>query len=752
MYNVKYPTQHHIIARSKSKALSSNNNNNKIQSVSSIINTSSDDESGSDSDDIDIKEGDNDGDYEDNIAPTIEPTVDTIEDISSGRFIMYNYELLSDSYENINKYKCSKDECEDASGYHIKFENTAKWSVGTSKVIGLNCTNCKDKCNKCDTIVTTPWIEWTDDSEVILDVQKEYGRPKDNCYAISNILLQFCCILTGNINGLSVMFCSMFDIKSMCNDTRNKVNKLVSTILVLLGEESMRKHLATLVYAIRAKYQRALGLSLDEAWLNVAGRNASVAYGALIDVIFGKVIKIEVMSRLKGDCDLNSASGITPQTSGSEIGWKVAETLIDEGVKIALDLRNSYDIDIPLEFITDNDLDYEPKFEEIKKTLELDVYKRDDVNHALGKIYADAPKIKELIRIMIFKDWEAKIEACNSNAERKKLKDERDKLVKRAQNNCGPTTITYIFSQSKFIVTVEHKEDLEPKHFVQMLYHTFNGKDHRTCPPWCKARDEDGNWVEHKTTLPRGTYQDRHNSLAAKYALAALISVFKKRFDHENCVRLRNVPRTNTSENLHSVVSGMTNKHSRPPRLHIAKGVCHAGVIIKNEGRGNLYKSFCNKLGMNIGESQMTQFITVQNKQKYHSQYQKQTDVKISRAKSSKSWKDWNARQQKFNNKTVYKTDSNITNRNKRKKKKEPETSYIDINKIDNPTDIYDMIDKEKDEAMGNNIDNGTDNNSVDDIDISMDRNHNNKRKAITVPKQRKRRRPLRSKKRHDPA
>ena len=674
----------------------------------------------------------------------IEPSIEAIEDISNGRYILYNYTHLSELFENINQYKCLKAECEDASGYQIKIEKDSKWSVGSSRVIALHCTNCGEKCNKQDKIITTPWIEWTDDDELIGDVHVKYGRPNGNCFAISNILLQFCCILSGNIHGLSVMLCSMYDMASMCNDYRGKVNELVSKILIILGKESMAEHLGNLIYAIKANYYRALELSLDEAWLNVANKNASVAYGALIDTIFGKAIKIECMSRLAGDCELNNATGISRETTGSALGWKVAEALIDEGVQIAVDLRDSHDLHVPVEFITDNDLDYEPKFEQIMKDFEIDVYKKDDVNHALGKIYKDVDKIKELIKDMICNDWEAKISECKTDQDRKKVKDERDKLIKRAQSNCGPTVINWISGQAKYVVTVEHKHDLEPKHFVQMLYHGFNGKDHKTCPPWCKARDDDGNWVDHKTTLPRGTYQDRHNNLGAKYALAAMITVWKKRFDHGNCVRLRNVPRTNSSENIHSLISGMANKHSRPPKLKIAKGICHAGVYIKNEGRGNLYRAFCNKLGLKVGESQMAQFITLQNNQKYQSQYKKQTDTKINRAKGKKSWKEWHKRQEKFKNKTVYKRDSNITNRNKRKGKEKIKPMDIDIKQFDNPNNIYNMIDEEKGEEIGNKSDN--------DSDISMDPNHNNKRKSSNVnisnPKHRKRRR--RNKRAHD--
>ena len=182
------------------------------------------------------------------------------------------------------------------------------------------------------------------------------------------------------------------------------------------------------------------------------------------------------------------------------------------------------------------------------------------------------------------------------------------KLIRAAQNCTGKCSINYMFSQIKYQVVTGHPKDFDTPHVIEALKHTFNGQDHRECGAWCKARDAEGKWTGHKTTLPYGKYMDRRNNIGHKYAYAVFVSTWKKRFDSENCVRLRNTPRTNPNENMNSLASGMINKHTRPSKGHIVSGICHASAYIKNEGRGRLYRDFLFKLGLHVGKSQMEKF------------------------------------------------------------------------------------------------------------------------------------------------
>ena len=80
------------------------------------------------------------------------------EDISDGRFILYNYKLLSHLFANINQYKCTDCELDGRtpSGYNIHLNTSSKFSVGASRAIDLFCSSCGKHCNRGTLIVTSP--------------------------------------------------------------------------------------------------------------------------------------------------------------------------------------------------------------------------------------------------------------------------------------------------------------------------------------------------------------------------------------------------------------------------------------------------------------------------------------------------------------------------------------------------------------------------------------------------------------------
>eukprot|EP01084_Bolivina_argentea_P011572 21627_1 len=429
-------------SQSKSKHNDKNNSNNNCSSsyedidicnnIDSYSNTDSDEppcyDTQSDTDSYDL---------ETNLLP------DNDKDISDGRFLLYNYKLLSNFLLNINKYKCPK--CKDPSGYKIKLNNTDKWSVGTCRVIDLYCSNCNEKCSGSK-VLTSPWLQTNYNNDVIAhDIQNKMGRPSQDCLAISNILLQLCCLLGGNIHGLSKMICGLYDIQSICNDVRSRTNNFVADTVVGLSKGSMNKHLDIIKDRIKNKHVTTWDTTLDDAWFAVAKRNCSVAYGFLNDVDTDKFIGCEVMSRLPGDCRKNSVRGIDEKTTGSRLGTLVCDKLIDDAVAVVQSVNDEHDLDVGISFTTDNDNDFEPKFEQVRNETNVNAFKKDDINHALGKIYRDKPKIQKAIKDKVMLDFEEKIEAliistnqADTNAKKKlkkqveKLKKDRNKIIKKA--------------------------------------------------------------------------------------------------------------------------------------------------------------------------------------------------------------------------------------------------------------------------------------------------------------------------------
>ena len=137
---------------------------------------------------------------------------------------------------------------------------------------------------------------------------------------------------------------------------------------------------------------------------------------------------------------------------------------------------------------------------------------------------------------------------CGKNDEQlNELKKERDKLI-RAARACLSESIQKYFTTLTKIALIIHKDDLKTEHIMDIALHIFNGKQHDTCPEWCRCVDESGCWNGHKTTLPRHNYKDRHNKIADKYAFRVLVGIIADRFDQDNCNRLRGLRRTNANE------------------------------------------------------------------------------------------------------------------------------------------------------------------------------------------------------------
>lgn len=553
------------------------------------------------------------------------------------------------------------------------------------------------------------------------------------CFAVINILLQFIALLCGRLHAMNRLFCSMLDMQTMGNSVRSRYNEYICKILCKLGDASIRNHLQYTKNRILYGNAKQLFVAIDEAWFARARNNCSVTYGFIHDLFANKFIGCDVVSRLKGDCELNNVTGITRSTTGKALGWKLSEKFIDDTTAWVSKSNEKRDENVEIMFICDNDHEYQTKFDTINMDLSLQVFvsKGDDINHALGKIYADAALIKQRIKMVITHEYNQKIQQIDvsdmkfknnkskleyiSDA-KKKLEVERNHLINTALRCVGKCTMNYIYSNVKYSAVVAHPKDFDTIHVCDVVTHAFNGKDHHECVDWCKGRDKDGNWVEHRTTLPNGVYWDRHNNMGHKYAFAVMIHTLKRRFDHENCVRLRNTPRSNANENGHSMVAGIEDKHTRPPRRHIGLGIVNAVAVIKNEGRGRLYQDFCQHLGLHIGRTQMERFVAIQNTQKYKSKYAQKASTKIRRHKNSTQYKKWEARSQKYCP-NRYQTDINITQGCQTKGTDKFDPNDIDMDKCNDIEYIQQTISKPH--PINHNISSSNHNKTIDNIPVN---------------------------------
>ena len=472
--------------------------------------------------------------------------------ISDGKFILFSYKKLSDLLSNINEYACKN--CKGIFGFDMRVNKNSVWSVGAAYGIDLYCKKCQQQ--EAKNIKTTPWIEHNEQTnEIIPNIENTMTQPTAKCFSISNLLLQFVGTLYGSLSAMTRTFTAMFDMQRMCDDVLKRYNNLVSFIQQKVGDNSKNKHLAKIRELLLRGNHSQYFCGVDEAWVNRAGNKSKVSYGFVFDYIYKKFISYNVESILIcKKCDSQEEHDVMEckrtlnrnEVGSKGIGWICSQNMIHKIVKFIAGINQENDGNTGLTFVSDNDHKYTPEFNSLSESSGVAVTKADDVNHITKKIYSDFEKGRATVEMLIKQEYESKFDGLKAN-EKTKLKAERNAVIRKAKAALNDTASDYYKRMAK-ICLIEHSDDLETKHLMEVAIHMYNGMDHRTCPHWCKGVLANGEWSGHKCTLPWKKYYDRHQHPWHKYAFQVVVGIVKNRFDEDICVRSRGLHRTNANE------------------------------------------------------------------------------------------------------------------------------------------------------------------------------------------------------------
>ena len=373
-------------------------------------------------------------------------------------------------------------------------------------------------------------------------------------------------------------------------------------------------------------------------------------------------------------------------TSSDALGWACTKQLIDRSVELLKEANKESNKSIGLHIASDNDCNYSSHLESLEQQNNFEIRKLDDVGHALKGINTDWDAAKRMVQSVEqqnfahaktlypkeLEQWKEAVKLWEQQP--KQVRGKKPKKPKMPKRSHVASKVLSDLSKAyarKYVGKnlVLNPDSFGTHHAMQVLNHMFAGKlqHHLKCPEWCQRKTN----PKHLTTLPRGEYYDRFGNVHHKLAYDTIKPFFESRFSAENCKRLHGLPRTNGNESAHSMVSGRVNKHTRPPKGNIVKGIVGSVVYIKNHGIGVFWSEYLKKLGLEIGKSQYERLQSIQSRQLNRNNYHKKDAVKIRRAKRKTEFVNNMKRVNALRDKEIHKSDVNLESLRKRKATKE---------------------------------------------------------------------------------